>query len=52
MLKFGIAEMNQEEMPKILLNNILYADNELTIEGCALLMSNFNLEGIEEHNIH
>lgn len=30
-------------MPEILLNNILNEKNELTIEGCAKLLSNFHL---------
>lgn len=31
------------EMPEILLKNILHEKNELTIEGCAKLLSNFHL---------
>lgn len=30
-------------MPEVLLRNILNEKNELTIEGCAKLLSNFHL---------
>lgn len=41
--KFGMEEEKVCEMPEILLNNILKEKNELTIEGCAKLLSNFHL---------
>ena len=41
--KFGLEEEKVCEMPEILLNNILKEKNELTIEGCAKLLSNFHL---------
>jgi hypothetical protein len=41
--KFGMEEESVCEMPEILLKNILYEKNELTIEGCAKLLSNFHL---------
>lgn len=41
--KFGMEEERVCEMPEILLNNILNEKNELTIEGCAKLLSNFHL---------
>ena len=41
--KFGMDEEKVCEMPEILLNNILKEKNELTIEGCAKLLSNFHL---------
>ena len=41
--KFGMEEEHVTEMPEILLKNILHEKNELTIEGCAKLLSNFHL---------
>lgn len=41
--KFGMEEESVCEMPEILLKNILNEKNELTIEGCAKLLSNFHL---------
>ena len=38
-----MEEERVSEMPEILLKNILNEKNELTIEGCAKLLSNFHL---------
>lgn len=43
--KFGMEEEKVSEMPEVLLRNILHEKNELTIEGCAKLLSNFHLSG-------
>jgi hypothetical protein len=39
-----MEEEHVTEMPEILLKNILNEKNELTIEGCAKLLSNFHLD--------
>jgi hypothetical protein len=41
--KFGMEEERVSAMPEVLLKNILNERNELTIEGCAKLLSNFHL---------
>ena len=43
--RFGMEQEKVSEMPRILLDNILHEKNELTIEGCAKLLSNFSLTG-------
>jgi hypothetical protein len=41
--RFGMEEERVSAMPEVLLRNILNERNELTIEGCAKLLSNFHL---------
>ncbi len=41
--RFGMEEERVSAMPEVLLRNILNEKNELTIEGCAKLLSNFHL---------
>lgn len=41
--RFGLEEERVSAMPEVLLRNILNERNELTIEGCAKLLSNFHL---------
>jgi hypothetical protein len=41
--RFGMEEEKVSAMPEVLLRNILNERNELTIEGCAKLLSNFHL---------
>ena len=45
--KYGISEVNQKDIVNVLSSNIFSSKNELTIEGCARLMLNFDLSGID-----